>query len=54
MRFLACYICLPPYQQLRSQNLLELLFIVVIVGRKADDKYAFKVQPIHTVDVMVV
>lgn len=51
MHFLACYNSHPLYQQLRN---LEPLFIMVMVGRKADEKYTFKVQPIHTVDVMVV
>lgn len=52
MRALSCVLSL--HQQLRNQNLLELLFIVVMVGHKADDKYTFKVCPIHTIDVMVV
>ena len=44
---LASSVCLPPF-------LPEPLFIVVMVGHKADDKYTFKVRPIHTIDVMAV
>lgn len=54
LHFLASYLSLPLYQQPRDQSLLELLFIVVMVGHKADDKYTVKVRPIHTIDVMAV
>lgn len=53
---LSCVLSLSPSLPAaeKSKNLLELLFIVVMVGHKADDKHTFKVRPIHAIDVMVV